>query len=471
MNHSEIKRVLFVAYLFPPTGGVGVHRAAKFVKYLPEYGWETSVLTVSNPSVPLKDESLCKEIPEQTIIRRARTLEPGYGLKNAVSGSKQSGDAGKPSLIGTLKSKLKSTARTAANVMFQPDLQILWKRNAVKEGLSLLEEVKHDAIIATAPPFSSFLVGEELARKSGLPLILDYRDEWGISNKYWENKQQNSWAQRTQTKMQNRVVAAADIVLATTPGSRDSVAEVAKNVGSSARAEYIYNGYDPDDFATSSALTKKDYGNGTDLYRLAYAGTLWNLNSVEPLVEAVTQLAQKSPKLVERMELVFAGRRTDAQNSILDRLEKLPCKLVRLPFIDHDEAVCLMQTADGLVLLNSNVPDAERIVSGKAFEYIAAKRPIFIISPKGEMWDLLKDCPYAYGCPPDQPGIIANHLEDDATRHFSGVGLLESNWNPSQFERKYRAEELAGLLDSLKTKTNKAPANNKKIESREKVLS
>ena len=76
------KRVLFVAYLFPPVGGVGVHRATKFVKYLPEFGWDCSVLTALNPSAPLFDESLLKNIPAETIIRRAKTYEPGYAVKS-----------------------------------------------------------------------------------------------------------------------------------------------------------------------------------------------------------------------------------------------------------------------------------------------------------------------------------------------------------------------------------------------------
>ena len=84
------RRVLYVAYLYPPVGGAGVQRTAKFVKYLPHYGWQPSVLTVANPSVPLLDASLADDIPAGAVIRRARTLEPGYALKAVVS----AGDGG-----------------------------------------------------------------------------------------------------------------------------------------------------------------------------------------------------------------------------------------------------------------------------------------------------------------------------------------------------------------------------------------
>jgi len=72
------RRVLYIAYTYPPTGGAGVQRTTKFVKYLPQFGWLPSVLTVANPSVPLQDASLESDIPADTVIRRARTWEPGY---------------------------------------------------------------------------------------------------------------------------------------------------------------------------------------------------------------------------------------------------------------------------------------------------------------------------------------------------------------------------------------------------------
>lgn len=449
------KRVLFVSYAFPPTGGVGVHRVVKFVKYLPQFGWDASVLTVSNPSVPLLDETMSREIPDETIIKRCQTWEPGYGVKSSFSAGKNAPNGN----AGVLKRSLKSVARSLANIAFQPDLQILWKPNAVKAGMKLLRETHHDAIIATAPPFSSLLTGAELSRRSGVPLILDYRDEWGISNSYWENKQQNRFSRWYQERLENRVAREADVLLATTPSSRDSLDKVIERAGSQATAEYIYNGYDPDDYnnEASESVARKDYGNGVSRYRLSYVGTLWNLNRVEPLVEAVEQIAKRSPQLIENLELVFAGRRTDPQNEVLNRLEGLPCKLVRLPFVEHAEAVQLMRTSDGLVLLNSNVPHADRIVSGKAFEYIAAEKTIFIVSPRGDMWDLLSDCRTAFPCPPHAPHVFAEHLATELERFRMGFELPKGQWDPTQFERKHRAEELADLLENVTARTVRLP--------------
>jgi hypothetical protein len=40
-------KVLFLTYYWPPSGGAGVQRCLKFVKYLPAFGIEPTVITVS----------------------------------------------------------------------------------------------------------------------------------------------------------------------------------------------------------------------------------------------------------------------------------------------------------------------------------------------------------------------------------------------------------------------------------------
>src|SRR5207302_2674134 len=111
-----------------------------------------SMLTVANPSVPLFDERLMEDIPHGAIIRRARTWEPGYSLKAAVSaGTEQPGG-----ISGNVRRVLKRMLRRLSNLVLQPDAQILWMPGALREGKRLLQEVPHQAIRATGPPFSSF---------------------------------------------------------------------------------------------------------------------------------------------------------------------------------------------------------------------------------------------------------------------------------------------------------------------------
>ena len=142
------------------------------------------MLVPSNPSVPVFDRTLVSDTPPGTVVRRARTLEPPYRFKN--SGSEEKVQEG--SRLAVMFDTVRRVPRIAAAGLLQPDPAVLWAPAAVLEGRRLLIELPHSAIVATGPPFSCFLIGRVLQRVSGLPLVLDYRDEWDLSHRFLENR-------------------------------------------------------------------------------------------------------------------------------------------------------------------------------------------------------------------------------------------------------------------------------------------
>src|SRR5258706_14574964 len=112
-------RALVVAYAFPPVGGAGVQRVQKLVKYLPRYGVTPSVLTVANPSVPVRDPSLELDLPAAIEIVRAPTLEPGYAAKKRAlhAVGRKSGD-----IAAQIQTRLVKLGRNLP----VPDPQVLW---------------------------------------------------------------------------------------------------------------------------------------------------------------------------------------------------------------------------------------------------------------------------------------------------------------------------------------------------------
>ena len=62
------KKILIITYYWPPAGGPGVQRWLKFTKYLPEFGWKPSVYIPENPSYPIIDKTLEKDIPKDLEI-------------------------------------------------------------------------------------------------------------------------------------------------------------------------------------------------------------------------------------------------------------------------------------------------------------------------------------------------------------------------------------------------------------------
>jgi glycosyltransferase involved in cell wall biosynthesis len=431
-----MRRVLLISYTFPPVGGAGVQRSAKFTKYLPLHGWQVSVLTAANPSVPLYDESLCAGIPADTAIERTTTWEPSYALKTKITGSKRG------QTVGGIATKLKSLVRNSATALLQPDPQILWGPGAIRGGTRLIEKTHHDAIIATGPPFSSFLTGSRLSRRFDLPLVLDYRDEWDISNAHWENRTTRGFLHRLQQRMQVRVLRQADAVLTTTEASAERIRSIVKRANSSAVVNCVYNGYDPDDFTGAPMPANRTK------YRITYVGTLWNLTSIEPLVEGIRRLEKSDAQAAGCLEIVVAGRRTAEQEAILRRLESTACSLVRRDYVPHEDAIRLMYDSDRLCILLTDTPDAGRVVPAKVFEYIATGKPLLTIAPKGEVWSILENYHDAGLCVPHDVGSIATALGR----------MLQSNANeaafskclrPERFSRVKQASQVADVLESV----------------------
>lgn len=432
-------RVLFVAYAFPPVGGAGVQRVTKFAKYLPDWGWQVSVLTVSNPSVPVADTTLVADVPPDTLVRRARTLEPSYSTKALVSAT-----GGRCATGARCVRRVAGAAvRRLATGVLQPDPQLLWLPAAVREGRRLLESVPHAAIVATGPPFSSFLVAARLQRASGLPLVLDYRDEWDLTNRFHENKKYGRLASRLNRLMERAVTRRASAIVATSEASARAIMAARDPRAVPVPVVCLRNGFDPEDFASPAPATP---AGGDRRFRLVYTGTLWAHTSVAPLVDAVERLCRERPDLADRLELVFAGRRTEAQEQLLSRLSGTGVHLVVHPYLDHHQVIDLMRSANALCSLTTDAPDAERFLNAKIFEYMAARRPILAIAPRGDLWRVLDEYPAASRFVPADVPAIAACLVHKLSRFATGAAEPPVEWDGHRYDRRQQAGELSGLL-------------------------
>lgn len=433
---TKAKQVLMVCYAFPPVGGAGVQRSVKFVKYINRYGWKPSVLTVLNPSVPVVDHDLTRDIPADLEVLRARTFEPSYKVKKNLIQSPSS-----------QPSRLKSFLRKLAMRWLQPDAQILWNRNAYRLACKVLNPKQFSAIYVSGPPFSSFLLGCRLKRRFGIPLVLDFRDEWSLSAQYLENRSQMSSVVRSQMQMFESTLRQADAIIATTQASSEELARCCAQVNSTALNRCIYNGFDPDDLRHLDRIPEK-----SEKYRLVYTGTLWRLTDIAPLVQAVLKLVQRSPLEAQKLELHFVGRRTSEQEAILDQLASTSVSLHRHDYLSHQQSLQFACKADGLILTLAEQPGAERVVPGKLFEYLALQRPILSMMADGEAAKLISEHSLRSNINPSNTEAIVNWLEN-AIRCKIEPNLQSASANHERnldwCSRPTLAGQLATLFDEL----------------------
>lgn len=442
---SDRKRLLLVSYHFPPVGGAGVQRPVKFVKYLKQFGWDVSVLMAANPSVPVFDNSLLVDIPEDTHLEKARTWEPDYSLKKNMA-QKNDGPR-KASLSAPFKSTCKKVMKAGAGLLLQPDAQILWYPNALKAGKQLLKRVPHDAILATAPPYSNLILASKLKRLFRLPLISDFRDEWDLSSKYLENHQKDYLSDLIQTRLQKSVMRHSDAIVATTQASTQRLLDRARQFGANPVGQCIYNGFDPDDFDTPTNLSQTYTPDCGRRFRIVYTGTLWNLTTIEPLVRAIEAVHESHPALLKHLELQVIGRKTPEQRELLQRLDQTECNLISEEYCAHHEALKKMAAADALCLLLSDVEGADRVAPAKLFEYLAIQREILSITPAGETAGILQDFwPEGNFRASDTSGL-ANWLTERLQGQQVTPLLHPEKMNP--FQREHQAGQLAELLNQL----------------------
>jgi glycosyltransferase involved in cell wall biosynthesis len=383
------KKMLLIAYLFPPIGGGGVPRALKMAKYLAEGGWEVHVLTVDQAYHATKDDSLLRQLPPNVIIHRAKEWNFVQAMRPAVpkAASKQSGQVSSASTGNTggmkqaVKQRIVSVLKKAKNTLMIPDDMIGWLPFAVKLGEEIIK--KHDIPImfSTSGPYTNHLVGRNLKRKTGIRWIADFRDPWTQNM----HRSGIAWREAWEERMERSVMAEADAITTVTYGFAENFK---KKFGKEIqRIEVIHNGFDPNDYR--DIVQPPDDGKFT----LAYPGIFYKERNPRLLLETVAELIAEKKVEREKIVLRFAGVFDyPGYSDNIDCVHRLQLEDIvdikgNLP---HKEALKMMKGADVLMLIGDTAPGSGVYIPGKLYEYMAIGHPILALSVEGESTKIIR---------------------------------------------------------------------------------
>ena len=132
-----MRRVLFISYNFSPHGGPGVQRSIKFVKYLPQAGWDPIVVTSSEDASPLRDSSLVRDLDPGTMIVRVKAWSMGSVFRIAE------------------RFRTNALATASNTLLALPDAALIWARKARKPAQAVIEKNGPDTIYSTSGPYSN----------------------------------------------------------------------------------------------------------------------------------------------------------------------------------------------------------------------------------------------------------------------------------------------------------------------------
>jgi hypothetical protein len=388
-------RVLIITYLFPPSGGVGVPRFVSYARYLPELNCNVSVLTASNPSTPVYDPELAKQIPPATKVFRAFNPELPYDLRDRIWKSIHSTKSNAMVMDSHRPSRLKTLAREIIQRICFPDAQAGWVPFAVRAAKRIINRERIDTVLLNAPPFSCLGIAVALRKTfPRLKLIIDFRDEW-ISNYMGDFDVKRTRRERGKAlKLERAAIEASDFVSGITPAQTQQIRARYPNQADS-KFICVPNGYDPELFSNFRPRPNSD-----QKMVITYLGTVYANRVYAPLWRYLDVIEQLPDDVRDRIETRFVGR---VAREAAPLFEKYTSNIKLLGFFPRAEAVRFLEETDCQLMVSSN-PTSH---GGKLFDYMASGRPILALAPPdGEIGRIMTETRAGWCVDPnDEQGI------------------------------------------------------------------
>lgn len=422
-----LRNILIAAYHFPPMGGSGVQRIAKWGRYLPTHGLRPHILCAGHGHYGLADTSLLDDLHPTTRIHRVTGCEPaGLAARlGALTGSAR------------LESAIAWRLNRIADALPFIERESLWVPSAIRAARQICRDSQMHAVITSGPPHATHLVGLHLRRRLGLPWVADLRDAL-----------LDNWARRNSriesvvlAALERRIVRFADRIIVTCPEAAESLA--ARYGVTPDHFEYLPNGYDPADAPAHTAQRTHDR------LILAHVGALYRDQSIAPVLKALANLIAIDPTLRDRIELRIVGSLSNAQRAAL-RPEWRQL-LTETGYLPHADAIRAMRDADALLLMTPANARGRFCIPAKTFEYLAFGGHILAIVHAGtELQRLLLRAGNTTVVPSHSPADVAAALQSLIARHRDGtLSARRDRAALAEYHRERQARRLAELIGDV----------------------
>lgn len=461
-----MKRALFIAYYFPPIGGSGTQRPSKFVKYLPEFGWQPYVISTDRPygdGTEGCDETLLADIPPDVRVWRVPTPEPRpvyrlakwFGWRSTAVEAYRRGIVPPPATTSptvtqplTLLARLRHALLAPLYLIHNPpvDPALYWALRIAPLARRIIAQEQIDVVFTTVPPWSALITGALLRGLTGRLWVADFRDPWTDNTfVYFPSMLRRAIDQHLERACLER----ADAVLSI----NDSEIEVLRRKTRYQDKPFVAipNGWDRRDFPhltqVRAGLPPLVLTDGRIV--LLHPGSAYQGEPL-PLLWGLDRLAAAGDVDLDRLLFHFIGAVHPYDRQTIERSAHSHRFRFDSHRVPHEQALHLMQEAHILLLLL--LRKGPNITSGKIFEYMVAGRPVLASGARnGVAGRLVREC--GIGCvvePADTEGmaqVLRSLIRDYA--HFASE-VYRPNWAEiDRYERRRLTEELAHTLDRV----------------------
>ena len=423
------KKLLIITYYWPPSGGPGVQRWLKFVKYLPDFNVQPIVYVPENPTYPIIDNGLQSEVSEKAIILKKKIVEP-YGFASFLGKNKTKKISSGIIPNQKKQSFVEKTLLWVRGNIFIPDARFLWVKPSVTYLKKYIQENDIDTIITSGPPHSLHLIGLQLKKELTIKWLADFRDPWTTIG-YHKALKLSSYAEKKHKDLEKEVLNSADTIIVTSKTTKTEF-----QVITSRPIEVITNGYDIEH------VEKQPLDNK---FSLAHIGSFLSERNPRILWQALQELVTENETFKNDFQLKLIGA---TSQEVLDTISEfeLTNYVLNLGYVSHQEAVEHQRKSQVLLLIEINSDETKSIIPGKLFEYMISERPIIAIGPEGsDFAEIITSTNtgvfFTYDKKEELKAVLLNYYElyQKNNLKVNAVGL-------QQYSRKNLTEQLSKLV-------------------------
>ncbi|MDP4092255.1 MAG: glycosyltransferase [Bacillota bacterium] len=403
------KKVLMIAYHYPPESNGGVQRPFAFAKYLKRFGYKVEVLTT--------DTFGCLDSEENII--RFPSFDGSLHAKKKID--------------KTFTILIKALRKALFQIGFLNIYHYIWYKTVLHNIDKIVSESKPDMVFATYSPLCNLKIGTYIRSKYGIPLITDFRDGFLFEGLHRFNFIQKILAK----KLEREIVDESDAITTVSP----PISQYFSNKYKKDNVYTIYNGFDTDDL---KLISQNNKALDSGVFRLVHFGGIASSRKrdAKPLFEALRKMKSEGTLSNSNFEILFFGRILKKELNEIKKYQLTDIVKIK-GYMDRIIGLSLMRSACSALLFYGD-PGTKSIVSTKLLEYIFMDKPILGICKRNEAEKIIKET---------NTGIVTDFRAEDIEKAILEM-ITYNRFNPDYekingFSREKLSMELAQIIESI----------------------
>ena len=420
MKPKQVESVLIIAYYFPPMGTIGTIRNYNIARQFQKYSNQVYVLSQQKPALLIQDQLATDFVERITVpcfdYRTAATLfsRKGKAINNKLNASKKQG------AVGFIRKFLESFP----SLLLVGEGGLLYIVMGFWKAYFGLRNKQPEVMYSSFRPYADHIIAYLIKRvRPNTFWIADFRDlhvDVNRDNVFFKSFQH--WCNR-------KILSRADVVTTVSAGLSEHLKQYNPNV------QVLRNGI--------SSLFQEKEEKTFDKFTIAYTGSMYTLQTPEPLLKALNHLIEKLQIERNQIQVIYAGKDQliwDAYMQQYDLEDIYVCK----GLVSMQEAASIQRNSHLNLLLSWSSPELSGTLTGKLYDYLAAENAILLLinGTKDlefeQLFSTLNAGKVAYNTTADIPAIENYILA--LYQEWQETGIVQKRMNQDAL-KAYRWEE------------------------------